>query len=351
MIIDKSSLLSFFKKNWFGMLTAACALGILVGSIVASGDLKPVYRAIKGTSIEWMIISLLLIVAYWLLDAVVLRTLALSETNQFSFGKSFEVAMIGLLYSALTPFAVGGQPTQVYMMAKSGIPAARAISIITVKSITYQACIIAAATVSMILTMGFFDDKVPYFYAFLAFGFVCNIVFLGVIFLMCVKKRMTTRLSFCVLKGLKRFGFVKNYDSVARKTLRQIDVFHRSIRHYKDKKMDILKAVILNMIQLLAFFMIPVCIYNAFSLSGASVVNLVCANALITMITAFVPLPGASGAAEGGFFNFFYIFFNNKINTMSAVLIWRLVTYYSCIFVGMGISISGFIKNSRNKRV
>ncbi|WP_252976697.1 lysylphosphatidylglycerol synthase domain-containing protein [Clostridium acetobutylicum] len=46
-----------------------------------------------------------------------------------------------------------------------------------------------------------------------------------------------------------------------------------------------------------------------------------------------IPLPGGEGGAEGGFFLIFGLFFPRKI-ILSAILIWRILSYYSCILSG-----------------
>ncbi|MDR2903589.1 MAG: flippase-like domain-containing protein, partial [Clostridiales bacterium] len=66
------------------------------------------------------------------------------------------------------------------------------------------------------------------------------------------------------------------------------------------------------------------------------------------MITAFVPIPGAAGAAEGSFYLFFAIFFGESL-LLSAVLIWRVITYYSCIAAGTCISFAMISAEKRQK--
>ena len=57
------------------------------------------------------------------------------------------------------------------------------------------------------------------------------------------------------------------------------------------------------------------------------------AQAYVSMVSAFVPLPGASGGAEGSFVLFFSAFFQNS-TVIPAMVIWRTCTYYLNIPVG-----------------
>lgn len=62
-------------------------------------------------------------------------------------------------------------------------------------------------------------------------------------------------------------------------------------------------------------------------------INMIAANSFVMMLTAFIPLPGASGGAEGGFYMFFQLFFQEQ-NILTGILIWRIVTFYSCLVFG-----------------
>ena len=62
-------------------------------------------------------------VLYWVMDATILNYTISYIHGQKNFWKSFKVAVIGQYYNAITPFASGGgQPAQVYYMAKMGVP-------------------------------------------------------------------------------------------------------------------------------------------------------------------------------------------------------------------------------------
>jgi uncharacterized protein (TIRG00374 family) len=61
------------------------------------------------------------------------------------------------------------------------------------------------------------------------------------------------------------------------------------------------------------------------------------AQTFVMMIVSITPLPGGIGGAEGGFILLFSAFFGENI--FPAVVLWRLITYYSCIGVGVLFSI------------
>jgi uncharacterized membrane protein YbhN (UPF0104 family) len=48
---------------------------------------------------------------------------------------------------------------------------------------------------------------------------------------------------------------------------------------------------------------------------------------------AIIPLPGAEGGAEGGFYLIYSLFFQSG-TIITAIFIWRILTYYSVIALG-----------------
>ena len=87
-----------------------------------------------------------------------------------------------------------------------------------------------------------------------------------------------------------------------------------------------------TVIQITLNSLVPYFIYRSFGMHTAPVTTMVAAQVFVAMVSAFVPLPGASGGAEGSFYIFFGMFFQSAI--LPAILIWRLLTYYMNILVG-----------------
>ena len=98
---------------------------------------------------------------------------------------------------------------------------------------------------------------------------------------------------------------------------------------------------------MLALMMVPVCLYHALGLSGIAVIEIITVGVLLYISASYTPLPGASGAQEGGFALFFSGIFPDA-TLFVALLIWRFFTYYLTIIVGAVVTtvenVSGMIK-------
>ena len=67
---------------------------------------------------------------------------------------------------------------------------------------------------------------------------------------------------------------------------------------------------------------------------GLNVMNTLTSSAYVLLIGAFVPIPGASGGIEYGFVKFFGNFLSNSM-TNAVLLVWRFITYYFGMIIGM----------------
>ena len=67
------------------------------------------------------------------------------------------------------------------------------------------------------------------------------------------------------------------------------------------------------------------------------------------MITAFIPVPGASGGSEGTYALLFSYLMGNILSS-SSMLIWRFTTYYLVLIIGALVFAFNKEINGRHKK-
>ncbi|MDR1440115.1 MAG: flippase-like domain-containing protein [Clostridiales bacterium] len=319
--------------KWLSIASIAVAGAALVWFAVAADGLPSLLRALASIDGRWFALALLICALYWLLEAVVLQTLTQSALKPYKFANSVRTGLIGLFYNAITPFATGGQPMQLYAMSQSGLGVGVAGSILLAKSIIYQTCLTAIAAVSVVFGAGHFVGRVPYFSALVAAGLAINLLSVAAMHALSGSGRLAEAISRFAVSLLAKIRLIKHPEKMLEKVRRQIGLFHESSARFGRNAPVNLAAYALTALQFLAYYSIPFCIYKSFGMPGAPIFLMLCAQSIVAMITAFIPSPGASGAAEGSFYIFFSIFFGASA-IMPAVLIWRFLTYYLSIMAG-----------------
>lgn len=336
-------MVAFLRKNWFGLLSVIVSAGILLYFMLYTGGFEQLCGILGGLHKQWLIWALAAVLFSWALDTFALHILIRRLHKNQRVLSSLRITIVGMLYSALTPSSVGGQPMQVAQMASSGIKSGNAVSIISIKSVIYQTALTIYAIIAAICCMPFFLAGVPHLIIFTILGLAANLAFIGAIILMCLSEKLPGKLVRFIIGKLAAAKIVKNPGKVYAAAQRQIKTFHNSFTVMKQSPRTLIGSLLLTFMQLTSLYLAPWYIYKSFGLSGTPTYYMLGANALILMITAFIPLPGASGAAEGSFYLFFSLFLSGSM-ILPAIFLWRFLTYYSIILVGGVMSAALIIK-------
>ncbi len=318
---------------WFNLISLAVTAVVLLAVVVGNRGLGGLFARWGSLNPKWMLTALGAMVGYWLLEGWTLHILIGCLYQGVPFRSDLRTAMIGQLYSALTPFASGGQPVQLIYMQRDGLDAGGAGSVLTVKSIVYQLGMMLVALVAIIFSYRFFKEQVPAFGVLATLGFVVNFVVTLSMLMLLISPGLTRKLYRGIVKVLHAVRLVRDPEVVNEKARVQFEIFHQSARRFEKRRAKAIVVLWMTFMQLISMYLVPYLIYRAFGYSQASLVHMVSAVAFVSMVSAFVPLPGGSGGAEGTFVLFLSLFFPEK-DLLVALLLWRIITYYLGMLVG-----------------
>jgi uncharacterized protein (TIRG00374 family) len=327
-----SGFLRKIKKNLFTIISLTVTFIILMYFFFSSDGVENLGDILMQLQPFWLIMSLVFMLIYWMLEAVMLHIITVGVyPEKWSFHSSFINAMTGMYYSALTPFATG-EPMQIYYMKRQGMDIGPASSVVALKSLSYSIVLTLYALILMVWRVGFFRTNVPDFFFLAGIGLALNILSMLVLLLFAFNKQLALKIIRGIFTFLHKIRIVKSLEKSLNWATTQVGMFNDSSKVATKNPGVVIKTFVLSVFQLTFFFLVPYCIYRSFGLHGASIVNMVAAQAFVTMVSVVIPLPGGSGGAEGSFYLFFSIFFSSA-SIISAILIWRLITYYSNIVI------------------
>lgn len=333
-------------KNLFVIGTLALSVGVMLYFLFTTDGITTLGKIIVSLRLRWLFLAIGAAFACWFLEAWVLNRLCRHFIKQWKYTRSFTVGMIGFLYSALTPFATGGQPMQIYAMNAMGMDAGMAGSIIAVKSLTYQIVMVAYSLVAVALKLHYFQTSVSNFAFVTLLGLTANCVYIALIALFLISERTTDKLLHGSIRVLHKMKLCRHPEERYEKIHRELQMFHGASRLMGHSTGLYAVVMAVTAVQVTVNSLIPYFIYRSFNMGGASVVTMVAAQVFAVTISSFVPLPGASGGAEGCFYLFFAPYFQAAI--IPAILLWRIITYYFNIAFG---GIFAYIGSKQNKIV
>ena len=312
---------------------------ILITALVLYFSLKDNFNEtitqIFTMNIWYLVIAFLLLIIFWIFRTYPMYSFCKKINKNFKYKEAFQLTLRTQFFNAVTPFATGGQPYQIYYLKQAGIDYASSTSIVLQNFIVYQIALVILGLIALFSNQIFNIFKNDLFLQrLITLGFIINTLVIVIMFVVAFSKKMNKTLIDLGIKILTKLHIVKNKEKTLEKWHNNINRFHSGAKILlEDKKMFIFN-VISNFIALCSLYLIPLFIlysmgiFNAFN-AGIAITT----SAYVMIIGSFVPIPGATGGLEFGFIRFYGNFITGgKLSAM--MLVWRFITYYFGMIVG-----------------
>lgn len=313
------------------LLILLFALGTVI-IVVKCEDPAVLSSMMASIKYGYLTAAIALMIIYWILDGVLLMGMTGIIPGHLSYKQSFNISMSVQFFNAITPFASGGQPVAVYLLKKKGMTVGESTAIIVLKSLIWQISSILVTMASLILNYKLFVGNISGFIPLFIVGMVTN---LAVVLFYCMffSDSLMTKIMNWVCNLLYKLGFKKRMEKFRDSVNREIERLGTTIKEVSHHKADLLKFTLITILQMTAFCSILYFIQLACEPVSANFLNMLTSQYMVTMITGFIPLPGAAGGAEGIGYVFFKMFFTTS-SILAVVLIWRFITYYLNLLMG-----------------
>jgi uncharacterized protein (TIRG00374 family) len=316
------------------------AIMVLIGFAIMYFSLRKVpLRSLIGDlnklEWQWLLIALISILCSFFVEAIIGKVLLHQETMNFPWLDAIRVPLIGQLFNGITPFSTGSQPAQLFALVQSGVDAGRATSVLLMKFIVYQSMVVINFIFALLIGFHYIADKMHALSLFFIFGFVIHFcVIVGLLMIM-YWYSFTRKLVKMVFKPAKWFISAQKVERWEKIIDEKIANFYdESLRLRNDGKL-LLKIVCLTLLQLTFYYLVPYFIILALGEKNISLLLVVTFHILIVMVISLFPIPGGSGGAEYSFSIIFSSFITNSSKLVLAMLLWRLLTYYLAMFLGL----------------
>lgn len=290
-------------------------------------------------NVLWLLFAVFMHLSNIAIDATIIYLFVKESTPDFSLKNAIVVSMVGQFYCAITPSASGGQPMQILSMTRMGVSGANGTAALIQKFLVWQFTLTAYSVFAMVAKFSMFVGSLDYaMWVLTAIGFTGQILTIVVLLLASFNKSFTSKLIGGIFRFLGKIHLMKNVDQRIVSLNKTLNSFHECNKTLNKNKALVVKVYVLTFIQLTILFLVPFCIAMSFGVGekngNVNMLDMLCAQSYVSMVSGLVPLPGGSGAAEYCFSQFFGSFFDAQM-IKSAILIWRTITYYGTIMVSL----------------
>lgn len=323
------------NKKYFLNILLILTLGAIVIYLTMKDELQASLKALMSASPIWIIFSFVLMGVYFLLDGMNLYTFGRLYKKDYNYKHGFTNAISGTFFNGITPFSSGGQFAQVYIFNRQGITPTNSASILLMAFIVYQSVLVLFTAVIMIFRYQVYSAVYSGFFSLAIVGFLINFFVIAGLFLGAKSKWLQNFICNNIIRFLSRIHIIKNYKDTTIKISRSLENFRNELGILQRNKTVLIKSSIINLFKLIIMYSIPFFAAKALHMDVtiSQLPDFIGICSFVYMITAFVPIPGASGGSEGVYFMLFSPILGT-IGTPTTMLIWRFITYYLGLIVG-----------------
>ena len=196
--------------------------------IVLYFSLKDNYTVIIDTILHinkiWLGIAFLLFFTYYFLKSYVTRNFATEFNSDYSLKDAFRMTTETSFFHAVTPFATGGQPYEIYSLMKHNINIIDATNISIESFIVYQIALVFLGAVSIICNHFFHILNSNLLKNFLTLGFLINFLVIVVLFWITLSKKTEKNIIYKIIDVLAKMKIVKNKEENKEKLKKYYDL-------------------------------------------------------------------------------------------------------------------------------
>ncbi|MBQ9068403.1 MAG: flippase-like domain-containing protein [Eggerthellaceae bacterium] len=328
---------SFGRK--VNIVLCVAAFLLLFGYLFIAGEGEETLHAISSFNWAFLLIALVVIVVYWLLESACMQIISNYLYPGFSFVKTVIVTIIGQYFNCITPLSSGGQPMQAYYYKRFGMPLSDAMTMLLVRFIVYQFTMTIYAVIVLILRFRYFTETLRPLMYLVAIGFLGGLFLMAMLLALAFAKNTITKAVGWIISVLANFNIIKDRDATRANAIAQLEDAYNGIRVIMKEPSLLVKVSLVSFVQLTVFFSMSFVIFAGFNLEANDYFTVLSCQAFIYLISSFVPLPGAVGAAEGSYIVFFNAVYGAPSIVALSAIIWRLFTFYLPIMLGMALTL------------
>lgn len=302
---------------------------------------------LKGTW-YYLILAVLSLALAIIFKGLKLSVICKSQTGKWHFKTCLETGIIGHYYNNVTPLAVGGQPFEIYHLSKHGVHGGVAASMPIIAFFFSQFAFVALGITALVFFNGnvlqveeeFITQFPEVFNVLAAIGLFCCFIMPALVVLF----SLLPRIGATIVKWFTGLGgklkILKDPKKTEYKTLKT--VVHNSvcIKRFAKNPVALISTIIISLGETLAQCSIAYFTLKLFGYDNPDAhgilewLQILQLSLILYAGISFIPTPGNSGAADLSFYLLFSVGVPFMGLAFSAMVLWRILSFYSYIIIG-----------------
>lgn len=320
------------KKNIINFLILV-VITVLVLYFSLKDNYYEIINTIKNMNILFLVLALIVYLSYILIKSIIMKIVVKYFNKDYRLKQSIKMNIETNFFHAITPFATGGQPYEIYRLNKDGISVINAANVSIQNFIIYQTALVILGIFAIIYNYIFkLYPDVVLLKKLVILGFVINFVVIVVLFSVTYFKKINKIIINFIINVLSKLKIIKNKEEKINKFEKYLSDFNNGAKILLKNKKKFIILLMLQLLSLILLYSVPYFIIKGMNLN-ISLINVIVTSAYVMLIGAFVPIPGGTGGLEYGFISFYGNFITGP-SLNASMLVWRFITYYFGMILG-----------------
>ena len=321
-------------KKILSALFIVASISAVVIIAFSNPEMGNAWEALSRLEIPW-ICGLLLCWAAFAGFETLGNQICLNERGcRISFLRTFRTVLIGMYYSGITPGSAGGQPMQINALRKEGVPVEYGTLSLTVRFVANQFTVCMMTLALFLIHHDFVVQQLGAAIWAARIGWLINFMSVPLVLLAAFRRKWMQSLAGKLIRLGAKIRLVRDPEKATERATEMLDTYHEALNEMLHHPKEILLQLLCSAVSLLGMIGSVVFTYYALGQRGTPWIHLLTLGFLLFVSASYTPLPGASGAQEGGFLLYFQGIFRDGTIGLG-LLIWRFFTYYLWLIMGV----------------
>ena len=310
-----------------GVLFTA-VVGCVFAIVFRNYDFATLLTTIKNADLFYLALGAACMCCFVICESANIGRVLKAMGYRTGFLQNLKYGATGFFFSGITPSASGGQPMQLYYMSRDHVELSHGSLSLLIELLGFQTVnttLVLFAIIydpSYIMSLGGTAKLLVY-----GGAVICAVI---MVFLSLVLFRPSVANR--VERAIKVICLRLNRKKQIRKISSQMSEYREGAAYIGRHPGILAKNIATTFVQLVALYSITYFVYCALGGAAAGWMRIMSLQALLYAGVAMVPLPGGTGAGEGGFKLLFSSVFGSSM-LMPGMLLSRGLSFYLCMIV------------------
>lgn len=323
---------------------------ITLSCMLREQNLADFMQKLRESDLRWILVSLLLLVAYILLEAVIIKTIMHTLEEHITIMRCCKYSFIGFFFYCISPAGSAEQPAQFGFMHRDGVNTSKSFLSLAIITLAFKLTLLVLGSFVYIMKPKAAKMIAP-ISPLCSLGFVLTaIAIAALVCILCIPKYVDKAASFAI-NALIKCRMIHDREKWASKLDEFLARYADSLNMCRAHPLMLPAVLLITIIQRICFLAITAASCRALGILQPGAFDITLAQAMISLATEMLPLPGGIGMNELAYMKVFTPAFGET--ALSTLIVSRGIGYYFQIFIcgitSAAIYIYAMIKGGKKK--